>query len=350
MGSFVPEPLPARGWYVLSGYASQRTNDLTTGGYGVDASSSASRDLDVAALYFLNPVARGGYGGYLSSDATPNPWLTGSSLKMLVGYPVDGTQYGQVVTPGTMYVTGPQTTALNQDTDQVYSASWFLSYPGNSGGPLYVSFNGYYYPAGVYLGEDNAGKAKIRAINSDVVNLINLAATEGDAGTNHAGGGVLTLIAGALSAANPAYVQVVLSPPAAVAAGAGWRLTGDSAYGTATNYTRVITTNGASLQFKPVSGWNTPTNQTVRLSAGTVNIVTNVAYTVVPPVMVADGNNGIGFKGTAGTTYAIQFCTNLASGKWVNIKTNTLGTGTNYPFAWPPTNGPAGYYRALWLP
>ncbi len=34
------------------------------------------------------------------------------------------------------------------DDQQVYTASWFLSYPGNSGGPLYVQLDGYYYPAG----------------------------------------------------------------------------------------------------------------------------------------------------------------------------------------------------------
>ncbi len=94
-GVFEPEPLPARGWYVLSGYAAQRTDDLPTSGYGVDESSPPSRELDVAALYFTSPAARGGYGGYLTSDAVPNPWLTGSNLKMLVGYPVDGSQFGE---------------------------------------------------------------------------------------------------------------------------------------------------------------------------------------------------------------------------------------------------------------
>ena len=94
-GVFQPEPMPARGWYVLSGYAAQRTNDLPpVGTLGVDQSSPQSRDLDVAALYFTARRRRGGYGGYLASDTVPNPWLTGSNLKMLVGYPVDGSQFG----------------------------------------------------------------------------------------------------------------------------------------------------------------------------------------------------------------------------------------------------------------
>ena len=63
-GVFAPDPLPARGWYVLSGYASERTNDIT-GGLGADQSTPQSRNLDVAALYFQSPAANGGYGGYL---------------------------------------------------------------------------------------------------------------------------------------------------------------------------------------------------------------------------------------------------------------------------------------------
>ena len=63
----------------LSGYAAQRTNDLQGGLYAADQSSPQSRNFDVAALYFPSPVAGGGYGGYLPSDATPNSWLTGTA-------------------------------------------------------------------------------------------------------------------------------------------------------------------------------------------------------------------------------------------------------------------------------
>ncbi|MEI9963010.1 MAG: hypothetical protein WDM76_18400 [Limisphaerales bacterium] len=62
-------------------------------------------------------MAGGGYGGYLPSDATPNPWLTGSSLKMLVGYPVDGSQFGNAsIVPGMMYQTDPQPYPLSLAT------------------------------------------------------------------------------------------------------------------------------------------------------------------------------------------------------------------------------------------
>src|SRR5262249_7275893 len=149
---------------------------------------------DVAALYFPQPVAGGGYGGYLPSDISPNPWLTGTSLKMLVGYPVDGSPFGDTsIVPGLMYETGQQPYPLSldpnqlDDQQQVYTAPWFLSYPGNSGGPFYVQFEGYYYPAGVYLGTLFNGatyQSVVRAIDSNVVNLITIAqATVGDSGT-----------------------------------------------------------------------------------------------------------------------------------------------------------------------
>ena len=49
-GVYQPEPMAARGWYVLSGYAAQRTNDLEV--YAPDTSTPQSRNLDVAALVF----------------------------------------------------------------------------------------------------------------------------------------------------------------------------------------------------------------------------------------------------------------------------------------------------------
>jgi hypothetical protein len=354
-GVFQPKPLQARGWYVLSGYAGQRTNDLQVGGYAPDQSSPQSRELDAAALYFLTPAARGGYGGYLASDVVPNPYLTGSNLKMLAGYPVDGSAFGQTVQPGLMYDTPAVSSAFTQASNDVYTAGWFISFPGNSGGPIYVQFNGYYYPAAIYLGGLGSGQnsvSVVRAINSDVVNLINLAASRGDAGTNNTGGGVITFVPNpGLSAANPAYVQVVLGPAAAVQAGAGWRLQGDGSFGSSPIYTRAITTNGAVLEFNTnVVGWNPPGSQTAQLSLGALTIVSNAFYTVKPPSMVADLALGIGLIGTTNTSYRIEYRNSLSSGTWLALKTNTLGPGFNQVLPWPPANGPAAFYRAVWLP
>ena len=291
--AYVPTPLIARGEYLLTGYAMQRTNDLSSGIYGPDVSSPQSRNVDVAALYFSGPIASGGYGGYLPSDALPNQWLTSTAEKMLVGYPVDGSLFGFTnIVPGQMYQIGPQPYPLSLSPDavtnqqEVYTASWFLSYPGNSGGPLYVQLNNYFYPAGVYLGTLN-GQSVVRGIDSNVVNLITLAATLGDNGTNFNGGGVIQLVSNqAISANNQGYLQIQIQPASAVQDGGGWRLLGDATYASTSNYTRVVTSTNIGVQFNPIPGWILPTNQTITVAAG--SITTNVAfYTVLPPTLVA---------------------------------------------------------------
>ncbi len=286
----------------------------------------------------------------------PNPYLTGNSLKFLVGYPVDGSAFGQTVVPSKMYVTpsGGAQTALDQNSNDVYTASWFLSYPGNSGGPFYVNFNNqYYYTAGVYLGTLGSGAnavSLVRAINSDVVNLINLAASEGDSGTNNTGGGVITLIAGGLSAVQPAFVQVVLGPPAAVQAGGAWRLSGDTTYSTAANYTRAVTTSGAQLQFNPLSGWNPPAAQTIQLFPGTLTIISNLLYTMQPPVVTLNTSLGLRATGPVGIKVRLDYRTNLFTGQWLPLKTNTFGATSLTLLPWPPTNTPTAFYRTLLLP
>ncbi|HXC98616.1 MAG TPA: hypothetical protein VN048_04690 [Verrucomicrobiae bacterium] len=360
----VPEPQAAQGWLVLSGYASQRTNDLESGLYLADESSPQSRNYDVAALFFPAPVAGGGYGGYLPSDATPNSWLTSTANKMLVGYPVDGSMF-QVpsVVPGQMYEIGPQPYPLSVATDpvadqQVYVASWFLSYPGNSGGPLYVQFNGYYYPAGVYLGTLFSGTvpyaSAVRAIDSSVVNLITNAQAVVTGGTNNSGGGVITIVPSVnTSVGNPGYLILQLGPPAAVQAGAAWKLASqsDSFYlNTSLSAQEITTTNELVLQFKPVPGWNLPTNQSVLVAPGAPS--TNLAlYTVTNPVLVLQQPMGLGLTGTTNTSYVIEYRTNLTTGAWLTLSTNTiLSNGFNPVLPWPPTNGPTGFYRAVWLP
>jgi sugar lactone lactonase YvrE len=290
-GVFEPEPLEARGWYVLSGYASERIYDINSGGDVPNQSSAGSRNLDVAALYFEALAAGGGSGGCLWSDAVPNPWLMSSALKMLVGYPVDGAAFGQVVTNGLMYYTEPQPNSLSPASDpgepQVYLANWFLGYPGDSGGPLYVQFDGYYYPAGVYLGavpNGDTSVSAVRAIDSVVLNLITNAAVLGDLGTNYVGtnygGGVVTFIPNLeLGTNHPGYVQVPLGPPAAVAAGANWTLAGSSfpAVYNPSNTAEVLS-NGASIVFAPLTNWYLPTNQSVSVVTNALTVVSNAVY------------------------------------------------------------------------
>ena len=102
----------------------------------------------MAAVCFSDLVANGGYSGYLPSDTVPNSWLAGNSEKILAGYPVDNSAIAGAtsVTIGTIYEIGPQPYPLTNATDlvneqqEVYTASWFLAYPGDSGGPLFVQY------------------------------------------------------------------------------------------------------------------------------------------------------------------------------------------------------------------
>ena len=245
----VIEPLPqaARAFYVLSGYGNQRTNDLANG-YAPEQSTPPSRNLDVAALYFGLPVAGGAYAGYLPSDTMPNTWLNGNTLKMLAGYPVDGSLFGDAsIVPGVMYQTDPQPYPLSLAPDpvpgqsQTYLAPWLLSYPGNSGGPLFVQLNSDYYPAAVYLGTvfsgDRPYASVVRAIDRDVVGLITQAAALGDNGTNYTGGGVIRFVGAASGGGGTTQprLTVNITPPEA-AAKAVWKL-GFTLFGKSVVYT-----------------------------------------------------------------------------------------------------------------
>jgi hypothetical protein len=301
-----PFPLQARSWFVLDGYATQRSNDVPV--LGPDQSSPQSRNLDVAALYFQSPVGDGGYGGYLPSDASPNQWLTGTAQKMLIGYPVDGSQFGlSDIVAGEMYETGPQPYPLTIASDptvsdqQVYTAAWFLSCPGNSGGPFYVQFNGYYYPAGVYLGTLFDGTlpyaSAVRAIDSNVVNLINTAAALGYTGTNFSGGGVINVIPGADIASNPGLLEVTIAPPAAALDGGAWKLSSlsDAYYSTQNPSTLAVTsTNAEQIQFKEIAGWYSPVGQSLTVAPGIVTKLTNtysLAVTWVEPAAITYGTS-----------------------------------------------------------
>jgi hypothetical protein len=169
-------------------------------------------------------------------------------------------------------------------------------------------------------------------------------------GVQGAGGGVIRLNPSQLiNASNPGYVQLQLQPPAAVTAGAGWRLQGDVAYSSATNYTRaVLSTNSFAIEFKPVAGWNLPTNQNVLVLPGQIAIY-NGFYSVTNPVLVAN-NLALGLTGTTNTTYRIERRPSLMTGSWLPFSTNTILTsGFNQLLTTPATNGSVNFYRAVWL-
>jgi hypothetical protein len=207
----------------------------------------------------------------------------------------------------------------------VFTTTSIRGYPGMSGGPVCVRYtNGRYYPAGVFLG--GAGQAVVRAIDGAVADLINRADFTANTGQNNTGGGVITITVGSGGSGLLAYVQVTLGPPAAVAAGAAWRIQGTTAWSTGTTYTAALAAGGSvTLEFKPIVGWNLPANQALTLVLGQTTTV-SALYTLSSRLGVTPsaGFSASGFAGgpfsPALTTYTL---TNSggASLNWSGSKT-----------------------------
>ncbi len=345
-GQYEPPQQTPRGAYVLSGYAAARTNDVPLLGPGV--SSPASQSQDIAALFFFEDAGRGGQSGYLvANDSSGIQWLQSGFNMTMIGYPVEGVSD---LARGQMHSTLLTSYTFNSVTNGVFSTTTVAGHPGMSGGPLCVQYQGVYYPAGVYLG--GSQQSIVRAIDAAAADLINRADVNANTGNNNTGGGVIRISPTANGAATIAYVQMTLGPSAAIAAGGGWRLLGDSNlnFQVDPNFTYVLQgTNPVAFEFKSIPGWNPPPNQSIGVTLGTVtNIAAN--YTFGNPVMVLNRTQGLGIIGAAGATYRIEYRTNLTLGSWLPLRTNTLGAGFNPLMPWPPTNGPAAFYRAVWLP
>jgi hypothetical protein len=170
-------------------------------------------------------------------------------------------------------------------------------------------------------------------------------------GFNGPGGGVILLVPTQSAGTALGYLQVHVGPAAARQAGAGWRLQGETSYRTNPNSTALITTNGPiKVEFSSVPGWSPPLGQVVQLSLGVLTVV-DANYTVMHPTMSANAALGIGLTGTTNTTYRIEYRTNLVSGAWQPLQTNTLHAGFNLVLPIPkPSNRSAAFYRAVWLP
>jgi hypothetical protein len=286
---------------------------------------------------------------------------------MLVGYPVDGSMF-QVpgVVAGEMYETGPQPYPLILATDpvneqeEVYTAAWFLSYPGNSGGPFYVEYDGYYYPAGVYLGtllnETTPYASAVRAIDSSVANLITNAQAVVTTGINNSGGGVDKINAGAGIAGNPGAVEVTISPPAVLKAGGAWKLStlSDSWYSTQNpSALAVNSTNAEQLQFKQIPGWDLPANQSVTVAPGSVVSLT-AYYTLAQPQIQAAKQSGDSFTFTwsapTNQPYQIQTATNLTQTTWSILTNSTTGANSTMTTAEAVGANAQQFYRVVLLP
>jgi sugar lactone lactonase YvrE len=157
-----------------------------------------------------------------------------------------------------------------------------------------------------------------------------------------------TIRKGVLTSTNPiCYLQIPLQPDSAVQAGAGWRLPGDNFYANSPTTTRTITATNVTVQYNPIPGWTSPTNQTIALTPGLITI--NPAfYTVLPPHLIANAQ-GVALAGTPNTTYRIESTSSLKNPVWTGLTTNTITNTFNFNLAIPRTNQATTFYRAVWL-
>ena len=267
-----PAPQQVRGYYVNDGYAARRQAEGTPG-----VSQAASFDLDVAALYFYEAAGRGGYGGYLVSDAGTQ-WLQTNShapltLRALVGYPVEGIAPSGL---GKMHAIGPTSMSFDQTTGTVFTCSTMRGLPGNSGGPLCVQWSdGRYFPAGVYVG--GSDRAIVRAIDSRAVEVINQAELTSNLGTNQTGGGVIRFGVAVPAGTCYEFATVTLEPASALAAGAQWRVhykaTGLSPWTNSSSYHIVLNNKPDFLELAEAEGFLTPDPSNFTLGCVATNLV-----------------------------------------------------------------------------
>jgi hypothetical protein len=361
-GAYDPPAQRPRGWYMLGGYAASRTNDIQVLHLNPLESSRTSQDRDVAALFFLNSeypegAGRGGVGGFLTSD-TNVQWLTRPSFKKLIGYPVEGVPEEF---RGVLHESRDFFDALHHETNQVYSTTRIVSFGGNSGGPLCVqSFDSsgrqFYIPAGVYLG--GSGETVVRAIDLDVVNLINAAEYSATAGTNNTGGGPIIVIPDIRSSEDAAILDIIMADSPALRRGGGWKISATNYSGNLylTNYTNFSSASATlysvrttlTVDMADVPCFVSPTNRTIYLNPGQ-DFRLELAYEPLPgPALRFDPSNGLSLWAPSGQVWRIETTTNmLGRPAWTTLMLHTSNGHTNWIEATAPLRQGSRFYRAM---
>jgi uncharacterized repeat protein (TIGR03803 family) len=218
-GLLEPLPLTPQGAYVLSGYAAARAG--APSGVG----TPASQDQDAAVLYFEQSAGNGGASGYLVSG-TASPWLLSNRQKILIGYPTDTSQPGDPnVTPGQMQATPPAVVAFLQTGTSVFETTQIAGLSGMSGGPLCVQYDdGYFYPAGIYLGGNQ--QCVVRSIDENVEGLIKSGTASSQDGDDHASGGEIQVQSDVIGSEYQVSTLTVEFAPGTPST-ASWRFTTD---------------------------------------------------------------------------------------------------------------------------
>jgi hypothetical protein len=353
-GQYEPVPQTPYGTVILSGYAAQRSNDVRHFGIKPQVSTPESQHLDVGLLFFLEPAGRGGFGGFMAAD-DPNENLLSTRRKMLAGYPKDGIPEAN---QGKLHAAAPMnvTFQLLYPAKSVYVAAAIKSFPGNSGGPLYVQslLDGRYYPAGVYIGQTASGESLVRGLDSFVVDYINRVEELSGGGPNHPGGGFDPFIPGVTAQPiGTGLLTFELEPAAARRAGAGWRIKQNPNKTYVTNASLTYALTGGvdyDLEFRAAPGFIAPEKRLIRVGVAEVSTL-RLRYVAWPAELALTRSGELSLWGSNRARYRIDFRASLRTvDPWLPWTNVTLSSGPALLSIPVSPNEPQRYYRAVLTP
>jgi len=168
----------------------------------------------------------------------------------------------------------------------------------------------------------------VRAIDGGVADLINRADVHGQHRGQQHGRRRGAADFGSRVAVRAGYFQVVLSPPEALAAGAGWRILQltNTSYFADNSATYALPGATYTLTFRPATGFLAPSDRALQVVANQTAVLT-INYTSLglhagSPVL-SNGVANLTFTAPAGQRLALERSTNLVN--WVPVVTNFVG-------------------------
>ncbi len=315
-----------------------------------NATSASVRAHDYAAIYFAQDVVNDLYSGYITNSFLPNQqnlsiFTKRGVYKSLVGYPVAHESRPLFSNGGIMYQVAKDTTDFfpwNSEGGLMRNAS-LLGIGGMSGAPLFIQYNGYQYPAAIYLGRDGIGgegNGIFRVIDDAVAQMIDRAERGAYKGENH-NGGVITFNASiGTSEATKQTLVVNISSYNEEAGRKLWKVQTDGRSeiqrDESTNSIRLTANKGYKVIFSEVDGWQTPQPVSIKLPVGQ-DATLNITYepqrrpNIINPTAAKDNIDFV-LEGTPGTTVIIEHSESIIGTKWTPIAERNL-VATNTPFS-----------------
>lgn len=284
-GEAEPIPIEPRGNYVLRGYAAARRT-LVPGQGDVN-----SQQLDIAAVYFNQPVARNGFSGNLTNDSIE--WPLQNRAKLFASYPTDPDRIPAGAL-GKMHTTTPAdllfTKPFPSTAPDVYRTLAVAGLPGSSGGPLFVQFDdGRYLPAAVYVGGNS--ESIFRGIDNEVNDIINRAVVSSTGGSNNGNGGIIQIDSRTSAASFAvATLQVnLLSSTATPIPAARWRITTDGRTREfrPTGATERLVKGKFTIQFNDVPGFQKPADKSLSVTQAEI-LLASETYLRLAPVITSE--------------------------------------------------------------